>query len=378
MTNDCIRIGLERGAHSLKRLSLLAYQEQRDRYGTVPAYYCLCAISKAAGILAARQKSMRRGYVTKRPYLSKPVAVSCYGFKVQDGSLLIPLGQHRFEAIGLNRHTLGVLAEPGARARSFTITEKSLSICIAKEVERISVHEAVGVDRNLGNVTVGNTQVVTYYDISKTVTIAETTRSVVRSFRRNDARVRRMLFRKYERRRRERVGQILNRASKQIVSEAKKNRQVIAFEEMKGIRRLYRRGSSRGRDYRRKMNAWPFGELKRQVEYKAAWEGVPVVTLSVNETRGTTMDCPRCGERLQAAGRDDDLHHRQLWCNVCGRWDDRDLVAVMNISHRGWMRFVQSQGEAGEAVKGNPDGGRQPVVLRVDASKPSSSQMSKS
>jgi hypothetical protein len=28
------------------------------------------------------------------------------------------------------------------------------------------------------------------------------------------------------------------------------------------------------------MNSWPFHELKRQVEYKAAWEGVPVITLS--------------------------------------------------------------------------------------------------
>jgi IS605 OrfB family transposase len=32
------------------------------------------------------------------------------------------------------------------------------------------------------------------------------------------------------------------------------------------------------------MNSWPFHELKRQVEYKAAWEGVPVVTLSTKET----------------------------------------------------------------------------------------------
>ena len=75
------------------------------------------------------------------------------------------------------------------------------------------------------------------------------------------------------------------------------------------------------------------------MEYKAAWEGVPVITLSAKETRGTTMDCPRCGERLQAPVRGDREHYRQLWCEGCKRWEDRDLVAVMNISRRGWVRF---------------------------------------
>ena len=90
------------------------------------------------------------------------------------------------------------------------------------------------------------------------------------------------------------------------------------------------------------MNSWPFHELKRQVEYKAVWEGVPVVTLSIRKLEDDHVDCPRCGERLQAAIRGDEKHHRQLWCQKCERWEDRDFVAVMNISRRGWVRFAQS------------------------------------
>jgi putative transposase len=153
--------------------------------------------------------------------------------------------------------------------------------------------------------------------------------------------------------------------------EAKRNGQAIAFEDISGIRKLYRKGNGQGRDFRGRMNSWPFHELKRQVEYKAAWEGVPVVTLSTKETRGTTVDCPQCGERLQAPVRDDSQHYRQLWCQKCERWEDRDLVAVMNISRRAWLRFGHAKGGAGEAVKGNPDGRRQQAILRVDASKPS-------
>ena len=119
------------------------------------------------------------------------------------------------------------------------------------------------------------------------------------------------------------------------------------------------------------MNSWPFHEVKRQVEYKAAWEGVPVITLSRKDTRGTTMDCARCGERLQSPVRGDAEHHRQLWCKNCGRWMDRDLVAVLNISRRGRVRFARSttEGGAGETVKGNAEHDGEPLILRVDASK---------
>src|ERR1700730_14759679 len=98
------------------------------------------------------------------------------------------------------------------------------------------------------------------------------------------------------------------------------------------------------------MNSWPFHQIKRQIEYKAAREGVPVITLTVGET-GTTMDCPRCGERLQVPIRGDTSLYRQLWCDFCDRWRDRDLIAVLNISRRRWLRFDHSSTKDGGAIK---------------------------
>jgi hypothetical protein len=66
MCNAVIGIGLAHDASSLKSLSKLAYH-QLSRYD-VPSYYKLCAI-KAAGILASRKKSIKRGFHTKRPYV---------------------------------------------------------------------------------------------------------------------------------------------------------------------------------------------------------------------------------------------------------------------------------------------------------------------
>ena len=376
MTNDCIRIGLTLEVNgrppSMRKLSLSSY-ERIEQYGGYSKYR-LTAISKAAGILSARAKSIKRGFPTKTPYLSKPMLVSCYGFRIEDGKLAFHIDAKRRVSIPLNSNTLKVLSELGLTIRSFTLTNNSLSLCVSKEVSQLKQSElkgVVGIDRNLRNIAVGNEDKVVFYDISKAAEIAEMTRSIGRSIKRGDLRIKRQIGSKYGTRRRERVHQIIHRVSKKIVKEAKTSEQAIIFEDITGIRRLYRRGNGQSRNYRSKMNSWPFFEIKRQVEYKAAWEGVPVITLTRGETRGTTMDCPRCGERLQVPIRGDNEHYRQLWCGKCGRWADRDIVAVVNISRRGRLRFDRSsrQGETNETVKGNAEHEGEPLILRVDASK---------
>src|SRR5467141_5256767 len=89
MVNDSIRIGIANDASSLRKLSLLSYN-QLAHYDS-PSRYKLCAISRAAGILAARNKSARRGFPTRTPYAVRQQLVSCYGFKVRNGWLEIPV-----------------------------------------------------------------------------------------------------------------------------------------------------------------------------------------------------------------------------------------------------------------------------------------------
>ena len=359
MTNECIQIGLENEASTLRRLSLLSYQSlARFR---VPSKYKLCAISKAAGILASRKKSLRRGYPTRSPYQKRPMLTCCYDFKVVDDFLCIPIGYHKYGEIKLNRHTLEVLSDTTLKVNSFRLTETSLSISYSKEVEGVKgLASSVGVDRNLRNLTVGEGKKVTYYSMSRVVDVAENTKSVVKSFKRDDVRIRREIVSKYGRRRHGRTQNILHRVSKLVVADSVKDEQVITFEDIRDIRRLYQRGNGQGRSYRGMMNSWPYAEIKRQIEYKAAWAGIPVVRLTKSETRGTSSDCFRCGERLQGAARDDVQHRREFWCPKCEVWLDRDLVAVMNISHEGWVRFAHSKGEAIEAMRGNQT---MPVIL---------------
>ena len=360
MINDCIRIGLDNNISTMKKLCNLSYR-QLASYDIV-SYYKLCAISHAAGILANRKKSIKRGLNPRQPFASKSLLMSCYGFKIADGILKVPLGNRQYFSIPLNNYVKKVLSVSSLKIRSFTLTANSVSICYSKEVEEIECTSIEGVDRNLRNLTVGNTVRVVQYDLSKAVDIAENTRSIIKSFKRNDIRVRRKLYGKYGKRRKNRINQLLHYVSKGVVQRAKQEKTGIAFEDIRKIRRLYQHGNYQARSFRSRLNSWSFAEIKRQIEYKAAWEGLPNFQLSVRETRGTSQLCPRCGKKITQVDR----KTRGVWCAQCRRWMDRDVIAAMNLSIKGLARFASSQGLAGEAMNGNAD---MPLILRVDASK---------
>ena len=131
MINDAIRIALVYDATTLRRVSLLAYNELAP-YDS-PSYFKLCAISRAAGILAARKKSIRRGFITRTVYAFRQQLVSCYGFKIENGYLHIPVSRGKHFSIPLTKHTLEVISQPGVKVRSFTLTLSKLSLCIARD-----------------------------------------------------------------------------------------------------------------------------------------------------------------------------------------------------------------------------------------------------
>ena len=350
MVNVCIAIGIEENVSSLKTLSLKSYHRlSRDILG----YYGLCAISAATGILRNYRRAVRKNPQTRFPHARKLMLTTCYGFKIQNGLLRLPVGPRHYIYIKLNNHTLQVLS--GLNARSITLTPDTLGISYAKETVEIKPEGYVGVDRNLDNVTVASTDgTVKAFDLSKATMIKADYRCVKSRLKRNDARIRTEVFSKYGESQRNRVQPILHNASKRIVEEAKTRRYGIAMEKLTGIRRLYRKGNFQSRNYRARMNSWSYGELQRQIEYKARWEGVKVIYVPA---RDTSKRCSICGYKTLESTQ------RRLWCPHCGAILDRDENAARNIA-AGGLRFSPN-GPPGEAVKGNPT----TVIPRVDGGK---------
>ena len=72
----------------------------------------------------------------------------------------------------------------------------------------------------------------------------------------------------------------------------------------------------------RRLSSWPRGELHRQIEYKAALAGVPIIKVN---PAWTSKTCPVCGaRRRERVGQD-------FVCSVCDWEMDRQHNAACNI-----------------------------------------------
>jgi len=354
MVNVCIAVGIEENVSSLKTLSLASYHRlSREMLG----YYRLGAISKATVILHNHRKAKKKNPRTRTPYARKLVLTTCYGFKIKDGLLRLPVKPRQYTYVKLNRHSLQVLS--GLSVRSVTLTPDSLSLTYSKETIEVKPEGYLGVDRNLDNVTIASTdKAVRTFDLSTATRIKSDYRNVKSRFKRNDARIRTRVFYKYGRNQLNRIQPILHSVSKSIVDEARTRRYGIVMEKLTGIRKLYRRGNGQSRNYRARMNSWSYGELQRQIEYKARWEGVKVIYVPA---RNTSKRCSICGYKTLESTR------RRLWCPHCGAILDRDENAARNIAARG-LRFSPN-GPPGEAMVEEREPENATLILKVDGGK---------
>lgn len=163
----------------------------------LPSCYKVAVTTKACAVPESRRKSQRRGVEThSRKPLRLVVCVISGFFVTMKGRLLTPLRKRNDHAdVVLNSHVQKAIE--GKRLRSLTITLGSLSLCYSVEVEPIPVKTVFGVDRNEKNLNFGNWDGVVQPDLSETVRTRQTTRKMVRSFKRAGVRLERKLTSKY-------------------------------------------------------------------------------------------------------------------------------------------------------------------------------------
>jgi len=282
---------------------------------------------------------------------------TCYGFKIQNGHLRLPVKPRCYIDLKLNNHTLQALS--GFNVHSVTLTPNSLSIACSKEIVEREPIGYVGIDRNLDNVTVASTDgTVQRLDLTKAIRIKADYRCVKSRFKRNDTRIRTRVFSKYGEKQRNRTQPLLHNVSKRMVEDAKTRQYGIALERLTGMRRLYRKGNGQSRNYRARMNGWSYGELQRQIMYKARWEGVKVIYIPA---RNTSKRCSICGYNTLEGTR------RKLWCPHCGTILDTDENAARNIA-AGGLRFSHN-GPPGEAMVEEREPENATLILKVDGGK---------
>lgn len=355
--NEAIRIGIEKNLTSKFKLHYQLYHKLRLD-SQFHSKYVYGALECAAARLKLYRKTLKKKPNAKKPHISKNhLIINNLSYKIEGGCVRIPLEPTKYLFIRLTSYVGEKIK--GTKLGNVVISNDKIIISYSKDIPEQKPANFTGIDRNLDNVTTydskGNFVV---HDLSKAQRIIASYSAVKSKLRRNDARIRKKLFQKYGKLQKNRVHNILHCTSKKIVSQ----NTGIVMENIKGIRKLFRKGNGQGRKYRQKMNSWSFYEIQRQIEYKARWVGLPVKYVNAS---GTSARCATCGSKLVPE------EHRQLFCPLCKSSVDRDVNAAYNILLRGTQ--VVPDGTSGEAVMTEPGIISKviPVNCRVDAVKSS-------
>jgi putative transposase len=137
MTNDCIRIGLAENKKSFMCLRYAYYPELANY--EIGSAYKNNAMSRVSGILSNYRKLMKKGKQINKPYCWKPMLTTCKGYVLRpDGNSLILPNKIR---IPLNGYVLKKIQ--GAEMRSVTVSTRTVSVCISREVRPMEFTEVI-------------------------------------------------------------------------------------------------------------------------------------------------------------------------------------------------------------------------------------------
>jgi putative transposase len=136
--------------------------------------------------------------------------------------------------------------------------------------------------------------------------------------------LRRKLLDKYRGREWRRVKEIYYKAVKRIIDKAKEaDVKIIVMEDLKHLNRKDK-GS---KELNGRIHRWSYRRFQRILEYKAKLCGLHVKYVN---PRGTSKTCPICGSELEESSNG----RRLRKCKRCGLEEDRDAIAVKNLTKR--------------------------------------------
>jgi putative transposase len=282
MCNDAIRIALEQKPNNRFMLIELAYPRLKE-YG-LHTHYILSACEVAYSVCKNRKGK-------SRPCIRRPfIKLDSQTYTLNHLIVRIPTRPRHFIYLTLHasNYHLSIVDDPALKRGSLTLTDTALAMAFTKKTVQIEPRGRMGIDVNERNVTWADSSgVVRKEDTSAVAELKErykVLRAKIAERTSKDRRIGRRLLSKYGKREKDRTTQALHCVTKRIVKHAKANGHAIIMENLKGIRKLYRRGNGQGTSFRGRMNSWTFREIQRQIEYKARWAGIPSTT-STREAR---------------------------------------------------------------------------------------------
>jgi len=346
MVNEAIRIGKEHNIRSRYKLITTCYDEFK-KYD-LHTHYTLSACEVACARLKQYRKHRKLAYVRK-PHLK----LDNQSFKIIDDKLRIPVKPREFICIPLKiRQYHKEFLVSQYHIGSVTITCNTVTIAFSKQAKNIEAKGMMAFDTNEKSLVGIDTDCNNLYaDLSKVATIQHTYRLKRAKVQKRHKHCRtkcNKLLAKLRNRQTKRVENILHKVSKEVVLYAKAKQYAIALEKLTYIRNSMKKGNWKGKCIRGRLNAWNFRKLQQFIEYKARWEGIPVVYV---DARNTSKICSRCGCLNRLCPSD-----RFLQCKQCYAIIDRHANASINILKRACGDRFCPERLSDEAMNQSKDG----------------------
>lgn len=149
-----------------------------------------------------------------------------------------------------------------------------------------------------------------------------------------------------------RIANIRKDASHKLTSYLSKNHALIAIED------VHVAGMLKNHTLAQAVSDSNFGEIRRQIEYKTAWHGSPLVM--VDRFYPSSKTCSGCGW----VNEDLTLADRTFICKACGLVIDRDLNAAINLRTVA-VSSIDTQNAYGEKSAGSFNGRSETVLVEV-------------
>jgi putative transposase len=132
------------------------------------------------------------------------------------------------------------------------------------------------------------------------------------------------LLGKYRSREWRRIKEIYYKAVKRIIDKAKEaDVKIIIMEDLKHLNRK----DKDSRELNGRIHRWSYSRFQKILEYQAKLCGLHVKYVN---PRGTSKTCPICGDELEESSNG----RRLRKCQRCGLEEDRDIIAVRNLTRR--------------------------------------------
>ncbi len=329
MANESIRIALRGDFRSRARLSAAAY-ERISREHRIYKKYISPAFEVALGALKVYRRKARLGKPSKVPFIRSlflKAGNDAYWLDRETGRLRIPVrGTEGIQVmLPICEWQRRFLSDPSWSLGSMIVKPDRIILCVRRPEPRcLQPSGAIALDTNEesldGVVASGSAAHVVTIPLGG---VRQVQAAHFRQRRRlarqkaHDRRVRCALLARNGARERRRVRQRLHKVSKSLVDSARIHQSAIVLESL-----TLRGARTSSHRLNRRLSSWPRGELHRQIEYKAALAGVPVIKVN---PAWTSKTCPVCGARRR------DRVGQDFVCSVCDWEMDRQHNAACNI-----------------------------------------------